>query len=430
MAKVQRMALGRKPGQRKVELPDAVQVKLADLAGRTKQGLLAFAVGVGMEVFHALLDEDVDHLAGPKGKHDPERSAYRHSIEQASIVLGGRRVPVHRQRVRSLAGSEMGLPTWAAFQGEELLSEMATERMLAGLSSRRYPVGLEPVGIEGTGTSKSAISRRFVARTKQALRELMTRDLQGLSICAIFADGLELADHTVVAAIGVDAEGNKHVLGMKEGSTENATVCTGLLSDLVERGLDVCSGVLLVLDGGKGWRKAVRDVFGELALVQRCRLHKERNVLGYLPKHMHASVRRRLRKAWGGDDAEGAAQELEALAQDLDRAGHTSAAGSVREGLEETLTIMRLHLPAAISRTVFSTNIVESAFSVARSVMAGVKNWKPKGNSRMIERWCAAGLLVAESHFHRVHGYREIPFLVAALKAHAARVSETGARVA
>ncbi len=174
MAKVQRMALGSKPGQRKVELPDAVQVKLADLAGRTKQGLLAFAVGVGMEVFHVLLDEDVDHLAGPKGKHDPERSAYRHSIEQASIALGGRRVAVHRQRVRSLAGSEMVLPTWVAFQGEELLSEMATERMLAGPSSRRYPVGLEPVGIEGTGTSKSAISRRFVARTKAALRELMT----------------------------------------------------------------------------------------------------------------------------------------------------------------------------------------------------------------------------------------------------------------
>ncbi len=369
MAKVQRIPLGRKPGQVKIELPDEVQLRLADLAGRTHQGLLAFAVDVGLEVFLAILHEDVAGLAGPKGRHDPNRTCYRHSTQESSVVLGGRRVPVSRQRVRSLSGEEMTLPTWAAFQGEELLCQMATERMLAGLLSRRYPVGLEPVGIQGAGTSKSAVSRRFIEHTKAALRELTTRDLSGLSICAVFADGLELADHTIVAAIGVDQGGNKHVLGLKEGSTENATVCTGLLTDLVSRGLDVSGGVLLVLDGGKGWRKAVREVFGELVLVQRCRLHKERNLLGYLPKNVHASVRRRLRKAWGGDDAKRAAAELEALARDLERAGHTSAAGSVREGLEETLTIMRLHLPPAISRTVFSTNIVESSFSVARQVM-------------------------------------------------------------
>ncbi len=305
MAKVQRLPVGRKPGQRKFELPEQVQVSLADLADRTRQGLLAFAVGVGMEVFRTLLEEDVTALVGPKGRHDPDRVAYRHSVERSSVVLGGRRAGVDRQRVRSMAGEELTLPTWAAFSGEDILQEMATERMLAGLSSRRYEVGLEPVGeVEGSGTSKSAVSRRFIARTRTALGELMARDLSELSLCAIFGDGLSLAEHTIVAAIGIDHDGNKHVLGLKEGSTENAVVCTGLLTDLVGRGLDVSDGILLVLDGGKGWAKAVRDCFGDLALVHRCRLHKERNVIGYLPDHLHAEVRRRLRRAWGKTDPE------------------------------------------------------------------------------------------------------------------------------
>lgn len=237
MGKVQRIALGRKPGQRRIDLPDQVQVSLAELAGRTRQGLLAFAVDVDLQVFGTLLEEDVTAIVGSKGRHNPDRIAYRHTSEPSSVGLGGRRVGVDKPRVRSLAGEEMTLPTWAAFQGEEILSEMATERMLAGLSSRRYRVGLEPVGRRGSGTSKSAVSRRFVARTEKSLEELLARDLSELKVCAIFGDGLEVADHTIVAAIGVDHEGKKHVLGLKEGSTENATVCTGLLTDLVDRGL-------------------------------------------------------------------------------------------------------------------------------------------------------------------------------------------------
>lgn len=181
MAKVQRLPVGRKPGQRRIELPEQVQVSLATLAGRAKEGLLAFAVGVGLEVFRTLLEEDMAQLVGPKGRHDPDRVAYRHSVERSSVVLGGRRVPVERQRVRSVAGEELTLPTWAAFSGEDLLHDMAAERMLAGLSSRRYEVGLEPVGdVEGSGTSKSAVSRRFVERTRTALGELMARDLSEL----------------------------------------------------------------------------------------------------------------------------------------------------------------------------------------------------------------------------------------------------------
>ncbi len=367
MAKVQRIPLGRKHGQRRVELPDQVQVSLTELAGRTRQGLLAFAVGVGMEVFHTLLDEDVNGIVGPKGRHDPNRVAYRHTGEASSIALGGRRVPVRRPRARSVSGEELTLPTWAAFAGEELLSEMATERMLAGLSSRHYRVGLEPVGVAGSGTSKSAVSRRFVARTEKALEELLARDLSELRLCAIFGDGLEVADHTIVAAIGVDTDGKKHVLGIKEGSTENAVVCTGLLTDLADRGLDVSGGVLLVLDGGKGWRKAVRAVFGDLALVHRCRLHKERNVLGYLPDHLHTDVRRRLRRAWGKPRYDDALAALQKLARWLEERGHPSAAASLREGLEETLTITKLRIPPALSKTLFSTNVVESAFSVGRT---------------------------------------------------------------
>jgi hypothetical protein len=431
MAKVQRLPVGRKPGQRRIELPEQVQVSLAELAGRAKQGLLAFAVGVGLEVFRTLLEEDVTALVGPKGRHNPDRVAYRHSVERSSVVLGGRKVAIDRQRVRSTAGEELALPTWAAFSGEEILSELATERMLAGLSSRRYEVGLEPVGdVEGSGTSKSSVSRRFVARTRTALGELMARDLSELKLCAIFGDGIELAGHTVVVAVGVDHDGNKHVLGLREGSTENATVCAGLLSDLVDRGLDVSEGILLVLDGGKGWRKAVRDVFGDLAVVQRCRLHKERNVIGYLPDHLHPEVRRRLRRAWGKEGYQQALDALEAVARWLERLGHPSAAGSVREGMEETLTITRLGVPPKLQVSLFSTNIVESAISVGRTVMGNVKRWRPRSKTRMIERWCAAGLLIAERQFRRVKGYREIPVLVAALKAHAEHVSEAGARVA
>lgn len=431
MAKVQRIPVGRKRGQRRIEVPEQVQVRLAELGGRAKQGLLAFAVSVGMEVFGAMLEEDVAAIVGPKGRHVPERTAYRHSRERSSVVLGGRRVAVERQRVRTLSGEEVTLPTWAAFAGDEILTEMATERMLAGLSSRRYPVGLEPVGeVAGRGTSKSAVSNRFVARTRTALGELMCRDLSELKICALFGDGLELADHTIVGAVGIDSEGKKHVLGLKEGSTENATVCKGLLADLVDRGLDVSGGILLVLDGGKGWKKAVRDVFGDLALTHRCRLHKERNVLGYLPEHLHPEVRRRLRKAWAKTDAEEALRRLESLARWLEEAGHPSAAGSVREGMEETVTINRLGVPDKLAVSLYSTNIVESAFSVARTVMGNVKRWRPRSKSRMIERWCAAGLLVAEGQFRRVKGYREIPVLVAALAAHTAKVSQEDVRVA
>ncbi len=265
MAKVKRIPLGGQPGQQKIEIPDRVSVELTALAGKVKEGLLAFAVGVGLEVFRTLLEEDATRIVGPKGKHNPNsRVAYRHGDGASSVVLGGRKVEVSRPRVRGVAGGEMALPTWAAFASEELLSGQTMASVLAGVSTRNYGQTLEPVGADLTSsaTSRSAVSRRFVARTASALKELMGKDLSELSICVIFADGIEEDDHTMVCAIGLDAQGTKHLLGLAEGSTENKTVCGDLLSGIVDRGLDFSGGILLVIDGGKGLRSAAKAVFG------------------------------------------------------------------------------------------------------------------------------------------------------------------------
>lgn len=305
MENVQRIPVGRKSGERKIELPEQVNVELGDLAGKVKEGLLAFAVGVGLEVFKTLLEEDRIVMVGERGKHDPAgRSANRHGSQPSSVTLGGRKVAMDRPRVRSVSGEELPLATWQALAGNnDLLEEMALGRMLAGLSTRSYGEGLEPVGsdLEVSSTSKSAISRRFVARTKVALDELLAKDLSDLKICALFADGIEMSDHLMVCALGLDRDGNKHILGIREGSTENKAVCTALLSDLVERGLDFSDGILAVIDGGKGLRAAVKQVFGDLGLIQRCRIHKRRNVTQHLPKDQQLKVGRKIDKAYAMD---------------------------------------------------------------------------------------------------------------------------------
>ena len=246
----------------------------------------------------------------------------------------------------------------------------------------------------------------------------------------MFADGIEIAEHTMVVALGVDDQGRKHPLGVREGTTENATVCRALLSDIVDRGLDFSGGILLAIDGGKGLRKAVRGVFGSLGLVARCRVHKRRNVMDHLPPEQHAFVGHQLDKAWRMDDTQRAERTLRALAERLE-AHHPGAASSLREGLEETLTVTGLGLPPTLSRTLYTTNPVESMISIARDVMRNVKRWR---DGKMIARWTAAGMLVAERQFRRVKGYRDIPVLLAALAAHAEKVSgivsEGGDRVA
>jgi transposase-like protein len=280
--------------------------------------------------------------------------------------------------------------------------------------------------LDASGTSRSAVSRRFVRHTAKALDELLARDLSGLEICAVVADGIEVGDHTLVCALGIDREGRKHLLGLREGTTENAGVCAGLLSNLVDRGLDASQGILFVIDGGKGLHKAIRQVLGSLGLVQRCRVHKQRNVTEHLPERERAWVAAQLHKAWAMADPRKALAALNALATTLERR-HPGAAASLREGLEETLTTNELGLSLALAKTLGNTNTIESANSVARTVMRNVKRWR---DGAMADRWTAAGMLEAEQQSRRVKGYKDLPKLVGALRSRVANVSSADATVA
>jgi putative transposase len=311
------------PADAELVLPERVTVALADLAGAAREGLLALAVGTGLGVLHCLLDADVERLAGPKGRHNPTRAAVRHGTQPGKVTLGGRRVRVDRPRVRSADGAaELPLPTWQAFSSTELLDQLALERMLAKLSTRRYRVGLEPVGTAveqaATGTSKSAVSRRFVAATEHALAELLAQDLSTLDLVALMVDGIKVADHTCVVALGITLDGTKVPLGLAEGATENATVVRELLADLCERGLETTRPILVVVDGAKALRGAISDVFDH-PIVQRCQLHKLRNVADRLPDAVASTVAKRMRHIYHHPDALVAQAELEALARELDR---------------------------------------------------------------------------------------------------------------
>jgi putative transposase len=405
------------PADPELILPDRVTIALAELAGAAREGLLALAVGTGLGVLGSLLDTDVERLAGPKGRHNPDRAAVRHGSQPGKVTLGGRRVRVDRPRVRRADGAaELPLPTWQAFAATELLDQLALERMLAKLSTRRYQAGLEPVGSrveqDATGTSKSAISRRFVAATERALAELLTADLSGLELVALMVDGVRVAEHCCVVALGITIDGTKVPLGLAEGATENATVVRDLLAGLRERGLEVTRPILVVIDGAKALRRAVTDVFDH-PVIQRCQLHKLRNVTDRLPAALASTVAKRLRRAYHHPDALVAQAELEALARELHRS-HPGAAASLREGLAETLTVLRLGVPPTLARTLRSTNSIESMIAICRDHAANVKRWQ---DGQMVLRWVAAGMGEATQQFRRVNGYLHLPALRAALEA-------------
>ncbi len=399
-------------------LPESVQLAMADLAGAAREGLLAFAVGTGLQVLSVLMENDVTSICGPKGRWNHDRVAKRHGTDDGEVTLGGRRVRVRRPRVRSADGSkELQVPTDELFASTEVLGQLAMERMLAKLSCRRYRAGLEPVGaaVEASarGTSKSAISRRFVAATETALSDLLAADLSKLELVALMADGVHFAESCCVVALGIDLDGTKHPLGLIEGSTENATVVTGLLSSLRERELDVSRPILVVIDGAKALSSAVKAVFDH-PVIQRCQLHKIRNIERYLPDHLASSVAKKMRAAYHDESALRAEATLESLARDLERS-HPGAAGSLREGLAETLTIGRLGVPPTLARTLRSTNCIESMIEIARDHSSNVKNWK---NGQMAMRWCAAGMIEAGKQFRRVNGFMHLPALREALDRH------------
>ena len=406
-------------------LPPQIQEALGELVGAAKEGLLALSVGVGLGVVHELMELEVDEIVGPKGKNDPDRAAVRHGHENGSMTLGGRRVQVSRPRMRT-ADDEHELPvhTYEYFADRDPLTRAVMDRVLAGVSTRRFAGVGEPVGGEveqrSAATGKTAVSDTFIARTRTALSELMSRRLEDVRLAVMMLDGIEIAERTHVVALGITTEGVKIPLGLWEGSTENATLACTLLADLVDRGLDPEQAILFVIDGSKALRKAIKDVFGEHALIHRCHRHKERNVCDLLPERERPQVRTRMGAAWTLGDSELAKQRLELLASELDRTW-PDAAGALREGLDDTLTLMRLGITGQLAKTLSSTNPCESMIEIVRHTQRNVKRWR---DGDMRKRWTAAGMLQAEQQFRRIVGYRHLATLVIAIERHATLVSE------
>jgi putative transposase len=407
-------------------LPAEIQEALGELVGAAREGLLALSVGLGLRVVHELMEREVDEVVGPKGKHDPVRTAKRHGHERGSMTLGGRRVEVSRPRMRS-ADDEHELPitSYEYFADRDPLTRAVMDRMLAGVSTRKYAGVGEPVGgeveQESSSTSKSTVSELFIEKTRTALGELMSRRLDDVRLAVMMLDGMEIAARTHVVALGISTDGVKIPLGLWEGSTENATLARTLLADLVDRGLDPEQAILFVVDGGKAIRRAIKDVFGEHALVHRCHRHKERNVCDLLPERDRPAILVKIRGAWALKDAELAEQRLGLLASELERSW-PDAAGSLREGMPETLTLMRLRITGQLAKSLCSTNPCESMIEVVRHTQRNVKRWQ---DGDMRKRWTAAGMLVAEQQFRRIVGYRDLAKLVIAIERHAARVTLT-----
>jgi putative transposase len=405
-------------------LPPQIQEALGGLVGAAREGLLALSVGVGLGVVHELMEAEVTEVVGPKGKHDSERTAKRHGHQDGSMTLGARRVKVSRPRMRTADDErELPLSTYEFFADRDPLTRAVMDRMLAGVSTRRFVAVGEPVGEEvetsATATGKTSVSGMFIERTRTALSELMSRRLEDVRLAVMMLDGVEIADRTHVVALGISTEGVKIPLGLWEGSTENATLAGALLADLVDRGLDPEQAILFVIDGSKALRKAIKDVFGQRALVHRCHRHKERNVTDLLPERDRETVRGRMRAAWALTDPELAKQRLQLLASELARTW-PDAAASLREGMDDTLTLMRLGIDGQLAKTLASTNPCESMIEIVRYTQRNVKRWR---DGDMRKRWTAAGMLLAEQQFRRIIGYRDLAKLVNAIERHALATS-------
>jgi len=378
-------------------------------------------VSAGMGVLSAMLEEERVRLCGPRYAHQPGRSATRAGHTEGELAFGGRRVAVRRPRVRSVDGEEVTLETWEQFAEADPLTPRAVEQMVLGVSTRKYARSIEPAppGLKSRGTSKSAVSRRFVAATREKLQEMMSRDLGSLKLCTIMIDGIHVDEHLVLVALGIDEHAEKHVLGLYEGATENTTSCSGLLSDLEARGVRTDRAMLFVIDGSKALAKAIRAKFGTRALIQRCQVHKKRNVEDHLPEDMKRNAGRTISAAYQSGNAVRAKRMLEGLARQLERK-HPSAAASLREGLDETLTVMRFDLQTHLARTLSTTNPIEFINGRIRKTTSNVARWD---GGEMVLRWLAVALVEASKTFRKLRGHKGMPKLVAALRAHDAKLS-------
>lgn len=375
--------------------------------------LRGFVIEAGYRIFLELLEEERELLCGRRYAHIGEREAYRHGYDKGRLVFGGRKISVPKPRVRSLDGKEIELETWQETSATDPLEERVLEQILAGVTTRKYSRSLEaaPAEVKTSSESRSSVSRMFVARTKEQVKAFLSRPLGGLDFPVIMVDGTALGDHLLLVALGIEADGSKHVLGVAEGTTENSQVCLGLFRNLIDRGLVVERARLFVIDGGRGIRKAIRTTFGSWALPQRCHVHKLKNILDHLPGHKRPWVRQMVQRAWNEDTAKKAKQRLMRLAKQLEEP-HPGAASSIREGLDEVLTLHRLGIRGPLYRTLRSTNPIENLQGSIKSFTRHVKRWR---SGSMALRWCVTALSEAERHFRRIKGFHAMPFLMAAL---------------
>lgn len=381
----------------------------------TRAGLLEFVYQQGLEALEQMLQGEAEAIVGPKGKHLPDRTHHHWGSTQTSMPMGGRRVVIERPRVRGKDGREAVLPSVEAFAAHDPLPDRVAEQIVLGVSTRRYARSLEPLPatVRSRGTSKSSASRALVAKTTEKVTDFLKSSLETVELIALFLDGIEVAEQVVVVALGVTCDGTKRPLGLWQGSTENAAICTELLQDLLGRGLKVDQPFLCVIDGGKGIRKAVRDVFGERAVVQRCQVHKTRNVRDHLSESRRGWVAGQMQDAYRARSVDVAKRRLMQLVDWLESNGEQSAAASLREGLDETLTVLRLGLPPLLTRTFSTTNPIENLNGTIRRVIRNVKRWRP---GPMVRRWTALGISEAQRTFRRIKGHAHILLLVRALR--------------
>jgi transposase-like protein len=384
------------------------QKRLMGVENWAKEGLEKLAAEAGMLILDGIMSEEIARKLGKRG----EQEAYRHGHQPGYVVFDGRKVAVKRPRVRSKAGEEVRLESYERFQEDGARQRVVARHLMRHCSSRNYRGALNEC-LEGYGVAKSSVSREWKLATQKQLQELLHRPVPQ-DLVAVMVDGKHFAQDCIVVALGVDIQGTKHVLGLWQGSTENSTLVKDLLTDLVTRGLDPGQPVLAVLDGAKALHKAVREVFGDRAVVQRCRIHKQRNVLDYLPKPMRGKIAWRLQAAWGLEEWAQAKKELESIVRDLEKIS-PGAARSLEEGLEETLTLHRLKINDVLLKSLASTNLIESAFGQAEAYCGRVKRWR---NSNRVMRWSASALLWSQKQFRKVRGFMHLPQLKAALKNH------------
>jgi putative transposase len=396
------------PGSREIQLP----LDREELLGLMQDSLEALAVELGLLVASAILEDEVTRLCGRRYERQPGRSHTRYGRQPGVVRLAGQKLPIERPRVRAAAGGgEVRLETYAQLQSPDAMPRAALRRMVRGVSTREYEHVID-MARDGFGVARSSVSRNFVRASAADVKALAERRFDGERFAVVMIDGVEYAGETMVVALGITEDGTKRVLGLRQGATENAAVCTALLEDLRERGLETGRPTLFVLDGAKALHAAVTRVWGKNAVIQRCQVHKRRNLKAHVPEKHWPELERRLSEAYHETHYATAKASLEGTARWLDRL-NADAAASLREGLEETLTVVRLGMPGSLRRTLATTNPIESALSVTRRVTARVTRWR---DGDMRRRWCVAGLLRAEEKFRRVKGHRAMPALLKALE--------------